>query len=198
MKMDDRTGGQNGTSLLAVPSLLSSNTLHLTVSRQSFASDTDLLSHPDHRSTSMAQATPSAQSDTEFFDHTSKSFHYQELDLGANSGRIQQRTVLRRQGTDDCVTSVVTYNQNQTASQPSGLHARDDSIESGFKESHVTEVRSDSKPPDEGYGLAATTEHGQLDALRRARGWRRVSGLDHEHFFIRTASLSIIDYEVVP
>lgn len=177
LALNGRIGGTDESNLPAVPTLLSSSTLHHTLSRQSFASDTDLLSHPDHRSTSMARASISARSDSHVFDQTSRPFHYQDTDLGADTGRIQQRTALRRQGTDDFVTSVVMYNQSQTPSRPSGLHSRDNSIESGFKESHDMKVKSDSKAPDEGYGLAATTEHGQLDALRKARDWRRVSPL---------------------
>jgi hypothetical protein len=170
-------GERNGIKLSTGPPLLSSNTLHSTLSRQSFASDTDLLSQHNDRCTSTLHASQTAHPDTHLSDESSQPSHLQDSKLIPDTGRLQLRTSLHRQGTDDFVTSIVTYEPDHSQDSSVRPHVRSNSIDSGSKESHDKEVESGNGGADGGYGLSGSVGRGQLTTLRKARGWRRVSDL---------------------
>jgi hypothetical protein len=178
----DLLGERNGIKLSTEPPLLSSNTLHSTLSRQSFASDTDLLSHRNDPPAPTLHMPRTAHPDTHLLDEIPQYIHLQDPNLVPDTGRLQLRTSLRRQGTDDFVTSVVTYNPDHSQGPSVRPHVRSNSVESGSKESHGNKVESGDNGEDGGYGLSGSAGHGQLNTLRKARGWRRVSDIGfHSH-----------------
>lgn len=174
LEIDRHLRGHDEPKLLAVPSLLSSHSLHLTQSRQSFGSNTDLLPKRVNRSTLEAHAPQTARSEVQLFEGSTQPSHL-DYHFDADPGRPHHRTPLRRQGTDDFLTSVVTYEPSLPQNSTIGHDTSEDTIETGYKHSHDSKVESDSNRRDEGYGLAGNPGHGQLNTLRKARGWRRVS-----------------------
>lgn len=174
LEIDRHLQGHDEPKLLAVASLLSSHSLHLTQSRQSFGSNTDLLPKRVNRSTLEAHAPQTARSEVQLFEGSTQPSHL-DYHFDADPGRPHHRAPLRRQGTDDFLTSVVTYEPSQPQNSTIGHDTSEDTIANGYKHSHDSKVESDSNRRDEGYGLAGNPGHGQLNTLRKARGWRRVS-----------------------
>lgn len=172
------TGAADG-DMSTAPLSPDTKTLERTLSKHSFASDTDLLARHRGNVTLPAKSLQPPQLGLHTVRQQSDVLA-EDGGLGVHGGRILHRTPLRRQGTDDHIRSVLTYDQNPTFAMTRGDYAGDeplDSVPNDGDDLKGGQLDLDSKDPEERYGHAPSTNTPSI-ALRKASGWRRVSELD--------------------
>ncbi|GHJ85629.1 hypothetical protein NliqN6_2031 [Naganishia liquefaciens] len=140
---------------------------HRTVSKQSFASDKDLLDHvreetnaPHRRSLQRIQPVLRAINRT-----SAISYHHDENTSRAS--HLQQRAVLHRQGTDDLLAYALEYDRQ------SGNDYCDSAYDTGKDVMKKADLNQSWEPLREEDGTSVGNHHAQISSLATKHGWRR-------------------------